>query len=1149
MINQEISSLRWSKLLPRLARYLPANKFNQLRNLPQNLEQLDADQHPTIVNDLLKINRMLDPLHRVLVQYMPRYLIEVDPTPGQPYGEILEGSFIWADVTGFTALTEMLAKQGHAKGNELMNQIMNRLFTEILDPLIASGGDLLIFAGDAALVFFPKLDEGEDVFQAIRAALRMERAILPFASFETEYGQCSLTMSAGVERGTVYAGIVGTQKRMELLVSGIGIHRTMHAEEQSAPGQVTLGPQALAIAQNHFLMDGAHVVDNLGNKLGDYEISLPSRKRGSSVAFGMDIPEVLKTINASLQRVEQLAPFLPEDMLAHMVNTERRVRTLVSEFRPVAVQFINIVGIEELAKNHGAASATAVFQNCSTRAEEIITQHEGIISQIDAYAKGFFLVNTFGTPKAHEGTTRYAVSAALQLAKLVQQINQEFNLEPPIEQCGGITYGLAFNGEIGANYRRESVIAGPAINRAARLMNKAEFGQIILDADIWADIQTAFVGEQLPSVHLKGIDGAVVIVNVHKIRRGTRLSPLERPILGRKTEQNKLYRSIEALLNHHQGNFWMVSGETGIGKTSLVLDLADYARRKNLKVLAGRCQPHGKNIPLFIWVELLTGWLDIDESVDKAKQRTQLTQELTALGISGAEAYLSKLLALDNVPTQNKSSSQASPQPTSLAQLWGQTTSEKTIPTEQPQGTLGSLLGNRLVQTSQKSERTLWSRLEDRISGLTVIIELLQKLAYHQPLLIILEDIHWLDRESEFLLNKLLNQMVDTPLILVLTGRHNVEAENLLAMPLNGLTDKAITKVAQRVFAAYSLDNSLAKWVCKQAHGNPLYAEELCQALQHDHAVIIDRQTGEVRWTKQAPALPLSLHELMLVRLDELPLPQQDILKRAAVIGMLFEFEGLLKLYSRNTDEKRVETTLHSVVRAGFLIEIQHNTYTFIHPLMQEAIYATLSFSQRQDWHTKIGNWLINRQTEQYLEIIAYHCLHGTDQQKGAEFGLRAGNKARKNGIYTGALTYYEQIHTLSNISTQLKMQTYEAQGDVLALLEDIGAAQQAYSQAINLGSQPAAEKLAILAGDLAQLQQIDTPTLQPWVESSCAYLLAIDGQFEKAIVLAETALAQDTVNETTKWLVNAIKNREISASYKDWLSKFIQAVLVTSLT
>ena len=259
--------------------------------------------------------------------------------------------------------------------------------------------------------------------------------------------------------------------------------------------------------------------------------------------------------------------------MASLVNTDRR-RKLDVEFRPVAVQFINLLGLEALALNRGVETATTVFQRYFVRAQEVVNQHEGIVSQIDAYPGGFFLLNTFGTPKLHEGITRYAVAAALQLAQVLEDLNREFALDPPLKQRGGITYGRTFNGEIGANYRREAVIAGPSVNRASRLMSQATPGQVILDGDIWSQTQAAFIGEHLPPVTLKGIDEPVVIVNVRDVRQGTYLSPPKQPLLGREAELAHLLKALKTLkINrgadgvakvNRLNRAWLISGETGI---------------------------------------------------------------------------------------------------------------------------------------------------------------------------------------------------------------------------------------------------------------------------------------------------------------------------------------------------------------------------------------------------------------------------------------------------------------------------------------------------------------------------------------------------------------------------------------------------------
>jgi class 3 adenylate cyclase/tetratricopeptide (TPR) repeat protein len=1109
----------WPKLRLRLARYLPTTLFNSLRDLPDDLDEIDPSNLSEASGVLLDATRALNPLHRVLVQYMPRYLLELDPTPNQSHGEILEGSFIFADVSGFTALTELLSRFGDAKGREVMNQIMNRLFSSVLDPITASGGDMLIFVGDAALVFFPKEELNNDVLQAVRAGLRMQRAIEPFKSVETEFGTCSLAMSIGIEQGKAYAGVVGTKDRMELLVSGPGTFGAMHAEVIANAGQIVLGEKALVVAEDHFTMDGALVVDDLGDNLDDYEITSPTRRRGSSIAFGMGLDELLDSLETNLERVERLAPFVPEDMLALLVNTDQR-RKLQAEFRPVAIQFINVLGVEDLAMNYGPELATQVFQQYFNNAKHIIQQHEGIISQIDAYITGFFFLNTFGVPKSHEGTTRYAVSAALQLEQALERINQQFNLDPPLEQRGGITYGLTFNGEIGANYRRESVIAGPAVNRAARLMSKAEPGQVILDFDIWEQTQNAFVGEELPAVTLKGIDRPVAIINVHQIRRGTRLPPLERPILERENEQTQFTEALQALQTSQQSSAWMICGETGIGKTTLMSKLAETVNSQEVTLLAGYCQPHTKYAPLSCWLDMVVGWLDFQPDDDLVEQSQHLSSKLATVGLSALENDLAEFLSLpENEFIEESGTFRAKESRTT--------------------GANSSLPEDEFIEQ------------EPSLIGPNLIIELVRRLAQRQPLLIILEDVHWIDNESLRLLELLLDNIDELSLMLVITGHKPISDENekIKLLSLSVLSKSAIIEVAQRALGADSLDDNLTDWLHKQAGGNSLYAKELCYALYRSDAIIVDKSVGEARWTGSIPSLPLTLHELLLSRLDKLPLAQQEVMKRCAALGGEFDDRTILKLSQPQLEKTEVENALNQAIQAEFLTAVGRSMYRFTHPLMQEAIYNTLSFSQRHAWHDKIGNWLSSdkEQEEKNLEQIVYHYMRSTNVKQAALYGIMAGDKAREREAYTGALDYYQQVYGLTDAPIRQRMLAVENQADVLALQGAYQKAVMFYPQATKLGSKTAASKQAIFTGDITMLTDTKfTPQLQPWADGARVCLLAQDGQTEVALELARTALeqAEGATHTALTVLVQNLENNRLLDSYDVWLQKFVTAVL-----
>jgi predicted ATPase len=370
------------------------------------------------------------------------------------------------------------------------------------------------------------------------------------------------------------------------------------------------------------------------------------------------------------------------------------------------------------------------------------------------------------------------------------------------------------------------------------------------------------------------------------------------------------------------------------------------------------------------------------------------------------------------------------------------------MPAEPPPATgLNALLQKRLADAAPPAPSSMWQQLADRVSAPKIIVNLLARLAQRGPLLVILEDVHWLDNESATLINDLLAHLAGLPLLLALTSRSPAEESRHLrlparevlqsglvnTLPLPPLPDAALAQVACHALGGQSLDDTLAVWLCRQAAGNPLYAETLCQALIQADAVLLDRQTGQVRWTSLAPALPLSLHELLLARFEELPLAEQNALKRAAVIGVNFDQNSLELLCRDRLGQVEIQSALERTAQAGFISQLSDTTYYFNHALMHETIYETLSFAQRQTWHTQVGDRLAAQQPEA-LELIAAHYLRGNDPAKAADFACRAGDKARELGVYAGALEYYEQVLALSNAPADLLARAAAGRDQALAL-------------------------------------------------------------------------------------------------------------------
>jgi predicted ATPase len=274
--------------------------------------------------------------------------------------------------------------------------------------------------------------------------------------------------------------------------------------------------------------------------------------------------------------------------------------------------------------------------------------------------------------------------------------------------------------------------------------------------------------------------------------------------------------------------------------------------------------------------------------------------------------------------------------------------------------------------------------------------------------------------------------------------------------------------------------------------------------------------------------------------LEELPIVEQDVLRRAAVMGVSFPFDGLVALCRKQVGEKEVSAALDEAVHLSFLNRMNNSMYQFNHSLMQETIYETLSYAQRQQWHTQFGDWLVEHQPEGPLEMVAYHYLRGNDGGKAAQFGCRAGDKARRHGVLVGALEYYEQVLVLPGLSDEMKMRAAESRADVLVLQGDYSLAAAAYAE---LAGTSAAGKKVLLSGDLLQLTETEfDEDLRPWAIGSQAWLLAQTGQTDAACKMVDEALSttgDKAARSSLLALSQKLSSQQEIGEYREWLKLF----------
>ena len=488
-------------------------------------------QRGVLINALERIRSIL----YLISTFIPAHLVQEKmrrPVTGLVSGQILAGSMLFSDVSGFTSLSEKLAALG-SEGAERLTKVMNQYFAEMLEILSWSGGVLLKFAGDATLVYFPAQEHGQHAHWAVRAAQRMQQAMSRLGQVDSPGGKTQLAMKIGIASGDFLAASIGSVQRMEYAVLGQAVSQTMLAESLSTgAGQIIiddptaqiLGPGTPLIRlKNGFSRLQAQVETSLDT----FEIKAETRRARGAIPWSASPQAILAQISVALRQVQSLSPYLAPELVEKIIAHARQ-RHVTSQYRPTTVMFINFWGVEGLLERWGEAGTqrvTSVLNAYFTRMHAVITRYGGMISRIDPYSRGTKMLVLFGAPVAHEDDPQRAVSAALAMNGELELLNESWRKKfarylplalnsPLVQHRIGITTGETFAGQVGSSTRREYTVMGDEVNLAARLMGAAEAGRLFVSQQVNQAVQDYFLLTARPAIRLKGKSKPVPIFQV-----------------------------------------------------------------------------------------------------------------------------------------------------------------------------------------------------------------------------------------------------------------------------------------------------------------------------------------------------------------------------------------------------------------------------------------------------------------------------------------------------------------------------------------------------------------------------------------------------------------------------------------------------------
>lgn len=792
--------------------------------------------------------------------------------------------------------------------------------------------------------------------------------------------------------------------------------------------------------------------------------------------------------------------------------------------RSVTVLFADLTGYTVISGQMDNEDLFDLIQRYIRVLVNEVYKYEGIVDKLT----GDGLMALYGAPIAHENNAERAVRSALDMQAAVNALSQETRQQLGVElrMRIGLHSGEVIVGGVGSNLLMDYTAIGDTVNLARRMEEAAQPGSILVSEAVQRQTRALINFEAQPAQALKGYGQPIAAFCVRglKSQPGSRrgIEGLRAPMIGRDAELNTLQKAITALHDHKSGSLVLLTGEAGIGKSRLTTEFKALAVSRGVRFLEGSSLTYRRSLAYWVFLDLLRNFLDVTQDTPDEIVITRLAQAAQeALGDRAGEIlpYLEYLFSL-------KSSNPAS--------------SEHL----------------RYLDASQLRQHIFLA-----------VRDLLAAAASRQPLLLILEDLHWADDASLDLLLFLVEAVPQAPLMVYAIAR------SIRGSPLSKLDEWASRQIPDRYYplrlesltpgetshllfkllTVSHLPENLQRQILEKSAGVPFYLEEILRMLI-DKGILLRHEEGwQVSMGAESASLgvPDTLQGLILARFDRLEPLQRRVLQVASVIGHQFN-RRLLGAMLQTENESQIDDALQALVGREYITLLSESPdaeYAFSHVLMSEAIYATLLKRERILLHGEVGNTietLFADRLEEHVELLARHYSWSSQQDRALHYLILAGQKAAANNINEQARQNFVQALSLLpqvRHTAEQALRVHTGLGDVRVLGGEYASAQQNYQSALQVIS---TEDPSLFAEERSSLERKIARTLERQGEYDQALrhlkraqaaleFTATPQPVERAQVLSDTAwihFRQGNFTESEYLLNQAISLVEGTTAY-----------------
>jgi class 3 adenylate cyclase/tetratricopeptide (TPR) repeat protein len=892
--------------------------------------------------------RSFDAQGDVLKPYVSRLQIEWVRDAPRTMHQSVEGSLAFVDISGFTALTESLNRRGKI-GAELLRDTLDPIFCALLDEAYRWGAGLLKWGGDAMLLLFEGADHPQ---RAARAAWEMQKTIERVGRIRVGSARVTLRMSIGIATGAVDCFLVGAVHR-ELLVAGPTATETAVIEGAADAGEIGISP---ALAER---LDPSCVGPRKGGAL---LLAAPPE------ADAMPAPDVGRVSEVDV------ASCIPVAAREHVLLERSE-----PEHRAVTAAFLDLMNTDVLLAALGPAALAEALDERISSIQEAAARYEVPFNVTDVSKGSVKVLLTAGAPS----TTGHDEEQTL---RVVREVMDRPGVVP---MRAGLDAGHVFTGDFGPQYRRTYAVLGDAINTAARVMARAEPGQILATDVVLGRSRTTFETTPIPPFAAKGKAEPVKASLVGPIvgRREHRIA--DTPFVGRERE----LRAIRSVLDDvRNGNAWTVeiAGRSGIGKTRLIREA--LASAPGPRVLRATCEEYESSTPYHAVRGLFHELLGLAPGVPSPEAERALRT-----AVAEAEPELVPWVPL-----------------------------------------LGILIGLNLPPTPETQaidERFLRETLAD------AACRFLSATCRAEPFALVVEDAQFMDDSSADLLRRMAKAGESLPHALVVARTQpeglwtDLEDEELRfvvfdLLPLSEREAAEIVEIAtdEQPFRPHEVEE-----LARRSGGSPLFLVELLN---------VARAAGTT------DELPDSVEAVVTADIDRLSAADRIVLRYASVLGVAFDEDLLVATLG---DELTPDESLWQRLR-GLVDRDADGRLRFRNTLVHDAAYEGLPFRRRSELHGRVGLVLESRlgpDPRDDAGVVAAHFFHAGDRDRAWRYSRFAGDHAK--GIYANvdaASFYTRALQTAKRFRAATGSEiagVAESLGDVRYRLGEFEAAGEAY--------------------------------------------------------------------------------------------------------